>query len=137
MPISLESFQHALDTSKIQGFVKLSDNGRAIKSFGGGFFARHFGLYSKPSVQENNAIRHAFYESLMDTYHCKGAVLDTLRQELGISENGTSVSGRQLSVREAKDILQRVKTAMAEERTVAKDIDNGKPFDITLRRAFQ
>ena len=137
MPISLETFQQSLDTSKVQGFVKLSDNGTAVKSYGGGFFARHFGLYTKPSAAENNAVRRAFYESVMDTYHCQGEVLDTLRRELGIQEDGTSISGRQLSVREAKDILQRVKTAMAEERSVVKDIDNGKHFDIPLLRAFQ
>ncbi len=137
MPISLDTFQHTLDTSKIQGFVKLSDEGNTVKSYGGGFFARHFGLYTKPSVEENNAVRRAFYESVMDTYHCEGEVLASLRRDLGINEDGTSVSGRQLGVREAKDILQRVKTAMAEERSVVKDIDNGKPFDIPLRRAFQ
>ncbi len=137
MPISIDSFQRTLDTSKIQGFVKLSDNGTSVKSYGGGFFARHFGLYSKPSVEENNAVRRAFYESVMDTYHCKGEVLTNLRRELGIDENGISASGQQLGVREAKDILQRIKTAMAEERTIAKDMDNGQPFDITLKRAFK
>ena len=137
MPISLNSFQRTLDTSKTQGFVKLSGEGTSVKSYGGGFFARHFGLYSKPSVEENNAVRRAFYESVMNAYQCEGEILATLRRDLGISDDGTSVSGRQLGVSEAKDILQRVKTAMAEEKSIVKDIDNGKPFDIPLRKAFQ
>ena len=137
MPISLNSFQRTLDTSKTQGFVKLSSEGTSVKSYGGGFFARHFGLYSKPSVEENNAVRRAFYESVMDAYHCKGEVLASLRQELGIGDDGTSVSGKQLGVSEAKDILQRVKTVMDKEKTIIKNIDNGKPFDISFGEAFQ
>ena len=115
MPISINDFQNTLDSSKIQGFVKLSGDG-AVKSYGGGFFARHFGLYSKPTAEENNAVRRAFYESVMDTYNCRGELLAFLRQELGIDENEASTSGQQLSVRQAKDILQHVK-AVVEEHT--------------------
>ena len=114
MPISINDFQNTLDASKLRGFVKLSGDG-AVKAYGGGFFARHFGLYSKPSAEENNAVRRAFYESVMDTYNCRGELLAFLRQELGIDENGGSTSGRQLSVRQAQDILQHVKAVVDEQ----------------------
>lgn len=114
MAISLDTFQRTLDTSKLQGFVKLSEDGAGVKSVGGGFFARHFGLYTKPTVAQNNEVRRAFYESVMDTFHCRGEVLDALRHDLGIGEDGTSTSGAQLSVRDAKAILQRVKAATDE-----------------------
>lgn len=114
MAISLETFQRTLDTSKLQGFVKLSEDGAGVKSVGGGFFARHFGLYTKPTAEQNNEVRRAFYESVVDSFHCRGEVLDVLRHDLGIGEDGTSTSGAKLSVRDAKAILQRVKAAIDE-----------------------
>ena len=89
MPISLDSFQRTLNTSNAQGFVKLSNDGAGVKSVGGGFFARHFGFYTKPTAEENNAVRREFYESVMNTYHCQGAVLNALRSALCI---GASVA---------------------------------------------
>ena len=47
MPISLDSFQRTLDTSNVQGLVKLSNDGADVKAVGSGFFARHFGAYTK------------------------------------------------------------------------------------------
>ena len=114
MPISINDFQSTLDASKLRGFVKLSGDG-GVKSYGGGFFARHFGLYSKPNAEENNAVRRAFYESIMDKYNCRGELLADLRQELGIDENGMSTSGQQLSARQVKEILQHVKAVVAEQ----------------------
>ena len=141
MPISLDTFQHTLDTSKIQGFVKLSEGGDAVKSYGGGFFARHFGLYTKPTAEENNAMRRAFYESMVNSLHCRGQVLADLRSELGIGEDGTSTSGEQLSVADAKKILQRVKAGMAEQSANAKErqdvldsLDKGGFLDGAIRR---
>ena len=113
MPISINDFQSTLEASKLRGFVKLSGEG-GVKSYGGGFFARHFGLYSKPNAEENNAVRRAFYESIMDKYNCRGELLANLRQELGIDENGMSTSGQQLSARQAKEILQHVKAVVDE-----------------------
>ena len=84
MPISLDSFQRTLNTSNAQGFVKLSNDGAGVKSVGGGFFARHFGFYTKPTAEENNAVRRAFYESVANGFHCQGEVLDKLRHDLGI-----------------------------------------------------
>lgn len=141
MPISLDAFQRTLDTSKIQGFVKLSDGGDAVKSYGGGFFARHFGLYTKPAAEENNAVRRAFYESVVDSLHCRGQVLTDLRRDLGIGDDGTSASGKQLSVADAKKILQHVKTAMAElsanaqeRQDVLNSLDRGGFLDGAIRR---
>lgn len=141
MPISLDTFQHTLDTSKIQGFVKLSDGGDAVKSYGGGFFARRFGLYTKPTAEENNAVRRTFYESVVNSLQCRGQVLADLRSELGIGEDGTSTSGEQLSVADAKKILQRVKTGMAELSANAKErqdvldnLDKGGFLDGAIRR---
>lgn len=102
MAISLDTFQRTLDTSKLQGFVKLSEDGSGVKSVGGGFFARHFGLYTKPTAEQNNEVRRAFYESVMDTFHCRGEVLDALRRDLGIGADGTSTSGAQLQARHRK-----------------------------------
>ena len=141
MPISLDTFQHTLDTSKVQGFVKLADGGSAVKSYGGGFFARHFGLYTKPTAEENNAVRRAFYESVVDSLQCRGKVLTDLRRELGIADDGTSTSGKQLSVADAKEILQRVKSGMAELSANAKErqdvldsLDQGGFLDGAIRR---
>ncbi len=116
MPISLDTFQRTLDTSKLQGFVKLSEDGTGVKSVGGGFFARHFGLYTKPTAEENNAVRREFYQSVVNTFQCQGEVLDRLRQDLGIDADGNSTSGERLSVGDAKAILGRVK-AVADEQS--------------------
>lgn len=115
MPISLDSFQRTLNTSNAQGFVKLSNDGAGVKSVGGGFFARHFGFYTKPTAEENNAVRRAFYESVANGFHCQGEVLDKLRHDLGIGADGTSTSGARLSVGDAQEILKRVKAGVDEQ----------------------
>ena len=143
MSISLNVFQHTLSTTNAEGFVKLSGDGNSVKSYGDGFFARHFGLYTKPSAEENNAVRRAFYESVTSSIDCRGAVLDALRKDLGIGEDGSCTSGKQLSVREAKSILARVKaeaTARPEGTSSAqipKIAANGQHFDVTLGAKFQ
>ena len=91
MPISLNTFQNTLSTTNLDGFIKLSGDGSSVKSYGDGFFARHFGLYTKPSVEENNAVRRAFYESVTSSIDCRGAVLDALRKDLGIGEGFTQL----------------------------------------------
>ena len=103
MPLSLDTFQRTLESSNVQGFVKLSGDGDAadVTSVGGGFFARHFGLYTKPTAEENNAVRRAFYESLVNGFHCRGAVLDQLRRDLGIAADGSCTGGAGLSVGDA------------------------------------
>ena len=123
MPISLDTFQRTLESSNVQGFVKLSGDGDAadVTSVGGGFFARHFGLYTKPTAEENNAVRRAFYESLVDKFHCQGAVLDQLRRDLGIAADGSSTGGAGLSVGDAKAIFQRVKAVADEESANVKE----------------
>ena len=123
MPISLDTFQRTLDSSHVQGFVKLSGRGDAadVTSVGSGFFARHFGFYTKPTAEENNAVRRAFYESLVDKFHCQGAVLDQLRRDLRIAADGSSTGGARLSVGDAKAIFQRVKAAMDEQDANVKE----------------
>ena len=123
MPISLDTFQRTLDASNVRGFVKLSGDGDAadVTSVGGGFFARHFGLYTKPTAEENNAVRRAFYESLVDGFHCRGAVLDQLRRDLGIAADGSCTAGAGLSVGDARAIFQRVKAVADEEAANVKE----------------
>ena len=143
MPISLNTFQNTLSTTNLDGFIKLSGDGSSVKSYGDGFFARHFGLYTKPSVEENNAVRRAFYESVTSSIDCRGAVLDALRKDLGIGDDGSCTSGKQLSVREAKSILARVKAEAptrpegTSSASAPKIAANGKHFDVTLGDAFQ
>ena len=143
MPISLNTFQNTLSTTNLDGFIKLSGDGSSVKSYGDGFFARHFGLYTKPSVEENNAVRRAFYESVTSSIDCRGAVLDALRKDLGIGDDGSCTSGKQLSVREAKSILSRVKSATISQpdgtgsASPPKIAPNGKHFDVNLGSAVQ
>ena len=123
MAISLNTFQRTLESSNVQGFIKLSGDGDAadVTSVGGGFFARHFGLYTKPTAEENNAVRRAFYESLVNKFHCRGAVLDQLRRDLGIGADGSSTGGARLNVGDAKAIFQRVKAVADEESANVKE----------------
>ena len=123
MPISLDTFQRTLESSNVQGFIKLSGDGDAadVTSVGGGFLARHFGLYTKPTAEENNAVRRAFYESLVNKFHCRGAVLDQLRRDLGIGADGSSTGGARLNVGDATAIFQRVKAVADEESANVKE----------------
>ena len=136
MPISLDTFQRTLDTGKVQSFVKLSTDGADVKTVGGGFFARHFGLYKKPTAEENNAVRREFYESIVDKYHCQGAILDQLRQDLGIDAEGASTGGERLSVRDAQEILARVQKATDLERVKAAEAKEAPRVNEKERRAF-
>ena len=136
MPISINEFLPTLYTGKAQSSVKLSADGTGVESVGGGFFARHVGLYKKPTAEENNAGRRAFYESIVGKFHCQGAILDQLRQDLGIDAEGASTGGARLSVRDAHEILARVQKATDLELVKAVEAKEAPRVNAKERRDF-
>ena len=118
MPISVDSFQKALYAGSINtdSYIRLSKDKSGVESYTANALGRHFHLHA--SREDNREVRRAFYESITSKYQCNDAVCASLRKELGIDSGNHSA----LSVRDAMNILQRVKIA-------AHNIDNQKVQD--------
>ncbi len=134
MPVSLNTFQQAVNSSDLTGYIKLSPDKSSVKSYDAGFFARHFHTYS--SRDENREVRRAFYDSITSSYKCSESFCASLRKELGID----SGSHKALSIKDANDILQRVKieSRILDSKEATKDpISLGQPFARTSNSFFQ
>ena len=105
MPVSLDTLQQALNTAPYDGYIRLSKDKTGIESYNSSFLGRHFHVHASRS--DNQAVRRAFYNSIITSYKCSDAFRASLRQELGIDSHNHDA----LSVRDAQDILQRVKIA--------------------------